>query len=450
MNGLDLDLYEARMAASYLRRGMTGPATFSLYARALPDRRGFLVAAGLADALAFLQGFRMDDDEVAYLRDVAELDPAGADLLRGVRFTGDVWAVPEGRVVLAGEPLLEVTAPAAEAQLVETALLSVVTFQTSVAAKAARCRLAAGGAQLIDFTMRRAPGLAAADGVTRATAIGGFDATSNVAAARRYGLRPAGTMAHSFVQAFPDEQSAFRAFALDHPQAPTLLVDTYDTIGGLYAAMAVIRQTCPDRPAAVRLDSGDLAALSARARRILDAGGLSRVRIVVSGGLDEDRIAALVRADAPIDAYGVGTRLGVSWDAPSLDSVYKLVAFDSRPVAKQSPGKATLPGAKQVFRDGTCAATDVLGLRAEAAPDGRTPLLVPVMRNGVPTLTGDEASQVQRARERCAADVRSLPAEALRLDDPVAPEAVLSPALRAVRDDVRAAFRRGGDGAPWR
>jgi nicotinate phosphoribosyltransferase len=202
VSGLYTDLYELRMAASYLRHGMTGPATFSLFARRLPPQRGFLVAAGLGDALSFLEGFGFDDAEIDYLRDVVGLDAAALAGLHGTRFTGEVWAVPEGRVVFAGEPLLEVTAPIAEAQLVETALLNLITFQTTIASKAARCWIAARDAELVDFAFRRTHGLEAAIGVARASAIAGFTGTSNVEAARRYGLRPVGTMAHSFIEAY--------------------------------------------------------------------------------------------------------------------------------------------------------------------------------------------------------------------------------------------------------
>lgn len=374
MTGLRTDLYELRMAASYLRRGMTGPATFSLFVRRLPHRRGFLVAAGLAEVLAFLEGFAFADDELGYLRESVGLDEPTLATLAGLRFTGDVWAVPEGRVVFADEPLLEVTAPLAEAQLVETVVLNLVTFQTTVASKAARCRLAAGGAQVVDFAFRRTHGIDAGAGVARASAIAGFAATSHVEAARRYGLPPSGTMAHSYVEAFRDERAAFRAFATDFPTNPIFLVDTYDTPAGVRAAVDVIAELGLTGPVGVRLDSGDLAVLARQAREILDGAGLRQARIVASGSLDEDVIAALVSRGAPIDAYGVGTRMGVSYDAPSLDSAYKLVEYAGRPVLKQSPGKATLPGPKQVFRDPTGAGADIVGLRDEPPPAGREPL----------------------------------------------------------------------------
>jgi nicotinate phosphoribosyltransferase len=433
MLGLYTDLYEVRMAASYLRRGMTEPATFSLFARGLPARRGFLVAAGLADALAFLERFQFDDDELGYLRDTIGLDTATRAALRRLRFTGDVWAVPEGRVVFADEPLLEVTAPIAEAQLVETALLNLLTFQTSIASKAARCRLAAPDVELIDFAFRRTHGLGAAMGVARATAIAGFAATSNVEAARRYGLRPAGTMAHSYVQAFADERAAFRAFAADLPGAPIFLVDTYDTVAGVHAAVDVIAQLGLTGPVGIRLDSGDLGALASRARTVLDAAGLDRARIIASGGLDEDAIAGLVARGAPIDAYGIGTRIGVSADAPSLDSAYKLVAYAGRPVLKLSPGKTTLPGAKQVYRG---AGGDLLALREEPAPVGRDALLEPMMRGGHRVQPANPVEEVSAARGRFDSDLAWLPPAARRLTDPRPVVATRSPRLAALHEQL--------------
>lgn len=431
MTGLRTDLYELRMAASYLRCGMTGPATFSLYARRLPRRRGFLVAAGLADALTFLESYSFDEGELAYLRNVVGFDPATIAALRWLRFTGDVWAVPEGRVVFADEPLLEVTAPIVEAQLVETGLLNLLTFQTAVASKAARCRLAAPRAELIDFAFRRTHGMDAAMAVARASAIVGFAATSNVAAARRYGLRPAGTMAHSYVEAFGDERAAFRAFAADFPDSPVFLVDTYDTAAGVRAAAEVIGELHPTGRVGIRLDSGDLGALAVQARRILDDAGLPQVRIIASGSLDEDTLTELAVRGVPIDAYGIGTRMGVGPDAPSLDSVYKLVVYGDRPVLKLSPGKATLPGAKQVFRGGS---GDLLALRDEPAPAGHDRLLVPVMRGGRRLHRADPGGEVRVARHRFDVDLAWLPEAARDLGEAVPVPVTPSPRLLELRD----------------
>ena len=309
--GLLTDLYELNMAASYLRRGMTGLATFSLFVRQLPADRGFLVAAGLEDCLRFLEEFSFTGGDPDYLRREQGYREDALRAFAGLRFTGEVWAVPEGRVVFAGEPLLEVTAPVAEAQLAETVLLNHVTFQTSVATKAARCVLAAGGAQLVDFSFRRTQGIDAGLSVARASAIAGFAATSNVEAARRFGLAAAGTMAHSFIEAFADEERAFTAFAEDFPGRTTFLVDTYDTGRGVRTAIEVARRLRLTGPVGVRLDSGDLAGLARSARRLLDEAGLPGARIFASGGLDEYAIAGLVAQQAPIDAYGVGTKMGV-------------------------------------------------------------------------------------------------------------------------------------------
>jgi nicotinate phosphoribosyltransferase len=436
--GLVTDLYELTMAASYLRRGMLGPATFSLFVRKLPPDRGFLVAAGLEDCLAFLEGFRFDDDELAWLGDTAGFDEATLAALGRLRFTGQVWAVPEGRLVFAGEPLLEVTAPIAEAQLVETALLNLVSFQTAVAAKAARCRLAAAGAQLMDFAMRRCQGLGAAMAVARCSAMVGFAGTSNTAAARRFGLRAAGTMAHSYVEAFADERAAFAAFAEDFPDRTTFLVDTYDTLGGVRAAIAVIDERGLGGPLGVRLDSGDLGALAVQTRRQLDAAGLAQVRIVASGGLDEFAIAELVGSGAPIDAYGVGTKMGTSADAPYLDTAYKLVAYGDRPVMKLSPGKGYPPGAKQVFR-GPAADGDLVGLREEPAPAGRVPLLELVMAGG--RRVGPPGG-LAAAQERFESDLAWLPERARALRQPEPVPVLLTERLDRLHHQVQAELAR--------
>ncbi len=425
-SALSTDLYELTMAVSYLRRQMTAPATFSLFVRDLPPQRGFLVAAGLADCLDHLESLKLTPDEVGDVAGMLGLTAADRARLRRLRFTGEVWAVPEGTVVTAGEPLLEVTAPIPEAQLVETALLNFVTFQTTVASKAARCRLAAPRAQLVDFGMRRTQSLDAARQVARATWIAGWDATSNVAAARAYGLPASGTMAHSYVEAFPSEEEAFRAFATDFPERTTLLVDTYDTREGVRTAIDVIRGAGLGDRAGLRLDSGDLGALAETARALLDAAGLPGVRIIASGSLDEFAVDALVRAGAPIDAYGIGTKVGVSADAPSLDTAYKLTQYGERPVFKRSIGKSTLPGRKQVFRDPDM--RDHVGLRDQPAPPGTTPLLRPVMVGGRRL---DPADTLDAARRRCAADLERLAPARRRITDPSPEPVSLTPELAA-------------------
>ncbi|TNC20477.1 nicotinate phosphoribosyltransferase [Amycolatopsis alkalitolerans] len=434
MTALHTDLYEIRMAASYLRRGMTEPAVFSLFARRLPRHRGFLVAAGLAEALDFLAGFAFDHEELAYLRQVVGLPQSDVDELAGMRFTGEAWAVPEGTVVHADEPLLEITAPLPQAQLIETAMLNFLTFGTTVASKAVRCRLAAGGADLVDFAARRTQGTDAAFTVARLTALAGFSGTSHVASALRYGLRPVGTMAHSYVQAFGDERSAFEAFAEDFPVAPVFLVDTYDTIAGVEQAIEVARRAgLPAERVGIRLDSGDLLELSRRARVLLDEAGLTGARIMASGSLDEYALAELTAAGAPIDSYGVGTKVGVSADAPYLDSAYKLVEYAGRPVMKLSPGKATLPGAKQVYRG---ADGDVLALRDEEPPPGHRPLLEPVLRAGRRVPGRHTPAD---ARERLEHDLAALPPGARRLREPDRTQVRLSAALTGLAARTRLA-----------
>lgn len=421
------DLYELNMAASYLRRGMVGPATFSLFVRALPPTRGFLVAAGLEDCLTHLESFAFAGEDLDWLRHHG-FEAADVAAFADLRFTGDVHAVPEGRVVLPNEPILEVTGPIAEAQLVETFLLNQVTFQTAIATKAARCRLAAGEAiELVDFALRRTHGVDAGMAVARLSAIAGFVATSNVEAARQLCLPAAGTMAHSYVEAFPSEADAFRAYAEDRPASRTFLVDTYDTLDGVRAAIDTIRELGLARPLAVRLDSGDLPTLARRTRALLDEAGLAHVQIFVSGGLDEYDLERFRDDALPIDAAGVGTQLGVAADAPTLDSAYKLVAYGSRPVRKLSTGKATLPGPKQVWRSAPVITGDVLATRDEPGPAGHEPLLLPVMRGGV--RTGGPAP-LHEARARLARDLDALPRGALDLHDPVPPPVRISAALR--------------------
>lgn len=426
------DLYEVTMALSYLREGTTGPATFSLFVRDLPPERGFLVAAGLESALSYLTGFRVGAEDVDAFASALHRPPRELEPLLGLAFTGRVRAVPEGRIVLAGEPLLEVTAPLPQAQLAETYVLNQLSHQTAIASKAARCVLAAAGHPVVDFSLRRTHGPQAGFHAARLGAMAGFAGTSNVAAAVAEGIPAVGTMAHSFVQAFASEEEAFRAFARSHPGPVTLLVDTYDTEEGVRVASRVLRDLDRGPGSAVRLDSGDLGDLASRARSILDGAGLPDVRIVASGGLDEYSVDDLVRSGAPIDTYAVGTRVGVSADAPYLDSVYKLVEFDGRPVMKLSSAKVTAPGRKQVFRRPGCA--DVIGLADERPPDDGVPLLETVMRDG--RRTGPEPTLAE-CRGRLAADLEELPSAARRVRGPVAPRATTSERLNALTAHVR-------------
>jgi nicotinate phosphoribosyltransferase len=432
------DLYELNMAASYLRRNMTAPATFSLYVRNLPPNRGFLVAAGQEACLDALESFSFDEDELGYLPTIG-FDEGDIEAFRGLRFDGEVWAVQEGRIVHADEPIMEITASLPAAQLVETLLLNQVTLHTTLATKAARYRLAAPGKDLVDFAFRRTHGREAAMAVARDSAIVGFAATSNVEAARRYGLGVAGTMAHSFIEAFPSETEAFRAFARDHPDRTTFLVDTYDTLNGVKNAIEVVKELELTGRVGVRLDSGDVDALSRSARKLLDEAGLTDSRIFASGGLDELEVEKLVADGAPVDAFGIGTQMGVSADAPFVDSVYKLADLDGRPVLKLSAGKETAPGRKQAWRG---LDADVLALRDEPGPKGADPLLEPVMRDGVRT---SSAPSIEEMRQRFDADLAALSAGARRLRDATPVAVRHSDPLVALTASTREeALRRAG------
>ncbi|MEU6944426.1 nicotinate phosphoribosyltransferase [Streptomyces sp. NPDC046316] len=436
------DLYEVTMALSYLREDMQAPATFSLFVRDLPPGRGFLVAAGLEPALDYLSGFRVGRFDVqdfaeALRRPVDDVEP-----LQGLSFDGHVRAVPEGRLVFAGEPLLEVTAPLPQAQLVETYLLCLLCHQTAVASKAARCAVAAAGRPLIDFSLRRTHGPEAGMQAARLCALVGFAGTSNVAAANRYGIPAAGTMAHSYIETFTSEEAAFRAFARAHPGPVTFLVDTFDTDRGVATAARVLKDLGLGSGCGVRLDSGDLGALARQARAALDEAGLGDVRIIVSGGLDEYGVHRLIREGAPIDAFAVGTKVGTAADAPYLDAAYKLVEYDGHPVMKLSSAKVTAPGQKQVFRGPGL--RDVIGLANEEPSAGTEALLRTVMRDGLRTEPPDTLTA---ARARFEADLAELPNEARRIDRPVAPEPMVSTRLTtlttAVRQRIEARTRTG-------
>jgi len=414
------DLYELTMAAAFYAEGIGGRATFSLFTRRLPPGRGFLVAAGLEDALEYLRAFRFGDSAIDYLASLGRFHPEFLAHLRELRFTGEVRAMPEGTVLFADEPMLEVTAPILEAQLVETALLNLLHAPTVLASKAARSVLVARGRSLAEFGLRRTHGIDAGLKASRAALLVGFDSTSNVLAGRTWDLPLSGTMAHSFVTAFPTETEAFQAYARVFPDAAVLLLDTYDTVAAARKAVTVAHTLAAagHHLAGVRLDSGDLAALSRAVRSVLDEGGCPNVKIIVSGGLDEHDIAALLAAGAPIDGFGVGTRLTTSADAPSVDLVYKLVRLDDRDVLKLSEGKRTWVGAKQVVRriglDGRLAG-DTLALEEESIPAGSAALLDTVMRAGKLTRPHPPLPEI---RARCAAQLATLPDGLRRLTDP--------------------------------
>lgn len=406
------DLYEITMAAAYLADGLDHEVTFELWVRSLPEQRGFLVAAGLDTVLTYLERLRFTPEAIDYLAGERTLSPEFLDRLASLRFTGDVHALAEGTIAFAGEPLLRVTAPLIEAQIVETFLINAIGFQTMIASKAARVHIACAGRRFVDFGGRRAHGADAALKGARAAFIGGASATSITLAGKEYGIPVVGTMAHSFVLAHPDEISAFVSFARTFRSDPVvLLIDTYDTVAGARLAADAITLLAAEGVAVdgVRLDSGDLADLAVEVRSILDGAGHTGVTIFASGGLDEHRIAALDSVGAPIDGFGVGTALATSDDAPSLDIVYKMVADRGRPRMKTSTGKVTLPGVKQVFRG---PGGDVIGL-ADEAPEGHSPLLERVMTGGERAVTAPPLAEI---RERSLAGVAGLPDGITRLD----------------------------------
>ena len=396
--GLFTDLYELTMAAAFHAEGRDETATFELFVRELPLGRPFLVVCGLGPALDRLEAFTFGPDELAYLAGLDLFDAAFLQLLAGLRFSGEVAAVAEGELVQANEPLISVTGSLIEAQLVETMLLNTIGCSTMVASKAALVAMATGGRPFVDFSARRDHGADAALLAARAAFVAGASGTSLVEAGRRYGIPLSGTMAHSYVLAHPSEHEAFVAFLTRYGQDAVLLIDTYDTERGAQAAVGAMAETGVVA-SGVRIDSGDLADGAKAVRGILDGAGYPQVRIVASGDLDEERIAVLVAAGAPIDAFGVGTRLGTSADAPYLGVVYKLVECKGTARGKTSPGKATLPGRKQVWRS---ADADLLALADEDGPEGARPLLAAVWRDGQRL---GPASDLSAARARASSSL---------------------------------------------
>lgn len=381
-NALFTDLYEIAMLRAYFELGMAEQAVFSLFVRELPPRRNFLVACGLADLLADIESFQYDEEQLRYLRSLGSFPDAFLNWLSRFRFSGDVYAMREGTPFFANEPILEVVAPIAEGQVLETLVLNQIGLQTILASKAARIVTAARGRKVVDFGARRAQGTDAATKGARAFYIAGVAATSNLAAGQAYDIPVAGTQAHSFIEACSSESEAFDAYARVFPDT-TLLVDTYDTLEGVKKVIALAKALGQNfKVRAVRLDSGDLGSLARESRRMLDEAGLTHVQIVASGGLDEDEIDELTSAEAPIDVFGVGTDMAVSRDAPGLDIAYKLTEYAGLGRMKLSAGKRTLPGRKQVFRQVQrgLAMCDVIGRHDEDIAG--VPLLKPVMLAG--------------------------------------------------------------------
>jgi nicotinate phosphoribosyltransferase len=438
------DLYQLTMAQAYWQSGTTEPATFSLFFRNYPPNRAYFVFAGLADVLDYLADFRLTPADIDFLRSLGRFRADFLDYLESVRFSGNVRAMPEGTVFFANEPVMEVTAPIIEAQLVETYAINQIHLQSVLATKASRVRYAAGGKQVVDFGARRAHGTDAANKLARVSYLVGFDGTSNTMAAARYNIPLYGTMAHSFITCFESETEAFRRYADAFPDSSTFLADTYDSIEGVMKAVTVAREMMQrgHQLRAIRLDSGDLVELSRQARALLDREGFPNVEIFASGGLDEFGVAALARAGAPIDGFGVGTNVGASADAPTADCVYKLVAYGGRPVLKLSAEKQTLPGPKQVFRylegDGRLR-HDIIGSADEIPAEGIVPLLRDAMTNGQLL---EPAASLETLRDRFRISYAALPERHKALSAPELYDVQVSRKLNSLCQRIVAETRR--------
>ena len=429
------DFYEFTMAACYYQKKMFAPATFSLFIREYPPNRGYFVSAGLEDVLEFLESFHFNQEDLDYLDSLSFFSKDFLHYLSTLRFTGDVFAIPEGRLFFKDEPILEITAPIIEAQLVETFVMNAINLQVTIATKAARCVHAAKGKKLVDFSLRRTQGIDAGLKVARASYIAGFIGTSNVLAGKLYNIPVFGTMAHSFVTSFEREIDAFRAFAEMFPEDTVFLIDTYDTIIGAHKAAIVGKEMLNrgKKLKGVRLDSGDMASLSKEVKAIFKEAGLNDISIFASGGFDEYKIAKVIEEGAEIDAFGVGTKMGVSADAPYADIAYKLVNYDGRPVLKLSTGKRTLVGEKQVFRitDGNSLKKDIIALRDEEL-EGES-LLKPVMKKGKRLQSSPSLNEI---RERFQLEFSMLDDTYKRLVNPETFPVELGPKLEALQKQV--------------
>jgi nicotinate phosphoribosyltransferase len=425
------DLYMLTMLEGFHTEGMNGVASYEFFVRSLPPGRGFLMAAGLEQALQYLESAHFTAEELEWLRGTGRFSPAFVDSLATWRFQGDMEAMPEGTVFFPNEPIVRITAPISQAQLVESRLINIFHYQTLIASKAARCVLAAPGKLLVDFGLRRAHGAEAGLLAARACYLAGFHGTATVLAGKRFGIPTYGTMAHAYVLAHASEEAAFESFAQAQPENVVLLIDTYDTEEGARTAVKVAPRLRQRGIAikAVRLDSGDLAALSVKVRRILDEGGLQETGIFCSGDLEELSLQKLVQAGAPINGFGVGTRLDTSYDVPYLNCAYKLVEYEGIPRRKRSAGKASWPARKQVFRrygDDRVIEADTITLADDSQPG--EPLLQPFMRAGRRLQPAEELNCL---RERAAHQLSRLP-ENLRALGSNPPLSVgISPALEA-------------------
>jgi nicotinate phosphoribosyltransferase len=430
------DLYQLTMIQAYLDHGMKETGVFEFFARKLPARRNFLIAAGLDQCLAFLEEFRFSPQELSWVRSCGIFRPSFADYLEGFRFSGDVYAMAEGTAFFADEPILRVSAPLPEAQLVESRLINLLHFQAMIASKAARSVLMAPGKLLVDFGFRRAHGAEAGLMAARASYLAGFDGTATVLAAPLFDIPVYGTMAHSFVQAHDQEGLSFEHFARSLPGNVILLIDTYDTEAAAEKVVRLAPVLAREgiKIKGVRLDSGDLAEHARKVRRILDEGGLRNVTIFASGSVDEYLLKRLSDAQAPIDGFGIGTHLDTSADAPYLDCAYKLVEYAGVPRRKRSEGKVLWPGRKQVYRRydaGGRMESDILTLENDTQ-NGEA-LIQPVMRSGKRLLP---VMPLRQLRERTLAELSRLP-ERLRSIEPAEPYPVsASPKLCELAKEV--------------
>ena len=429
-SSLSTDLYELNMVQAYLDQGEDAVAVFEFFFRRLPARRNFLLAAGLDTALDYLETLRFTPEEIDWLTKTGRFRKNLIDYLANFRFTGDVHAIPEGTVVFPHEPLIRITAPLPQAQLIESRIINVLHFQSLIASKAARMVLAANGKSLADFGLRSAHGAEAGLLSARASTIAGFGGVANVEAGMKFGIPVVGTMAHSFVQIHDDESAAFEDFARARPDGVVLLIDTFDTEAGARKVVKLAPKLKKDgiRIRGVRIDSGDLIAMSRKVRDILDVGGLKDAIILVSGGVDEDFIAKVVAAGAPIDGFGVGASLDASSDVPVLDCAYKLQEYRGKPRRKLSEGKVTWPGRKQVWRtveDGRLRG-DVVSVETDKQPG--EPLVVQVMKGGKRLAAAESLATI---RERAARELGRLP-DALRRLEPAQYPVKIADALEAL------------------
>ncbi len=428
------DLYQLTMLQAYYEAGMNNTAVFEFFIRKMPEARQFFLAAGLDQTLDYLENLHFRDDDLTWLADSGRFNQSFIDSLAEMRFDGDVEALPEGSIFFPDEPILRVTAPLPQAQLIEPIVINLLHFQTLIASKAARFRFAASNALLVDFGLRRAHSPVAGLLAARAAAIAGFDGTATVAAGPAFDIPLYGTMAHSYIQAFGDEYTAFEHFCRVHRNNAVLLIDTYDTPAAAEKVVQLARQLKRDNIdiRAVRIDSGDLGSESRRVRRILDTGGCHDIRIFVSGGLDEYEMAGLVADGSPIDGYGVGTQLDCSADHPYLDCAYKLQEYAGQPKRKRSSGKATWPGCKQVIRhyqDNGCFSYDSLILANEHMPGER--LLQPVMREGRRLYPAED---IKTLHERAAGQFERLPPALTSLENKAGYEVRVSQRLRELAE----------------